>query len=53
MAGNVEVETDPAGNIKPSKKLSRSKIDGVIALVTALERMMHQEEQPQAVFYEF
>jgi phage terminase large subunit-like protein len=43
MAGNVQLETDPAGNIKPSKKKSRAKIDGVVALVTALERMMHQE----------
>jgi len=33
---NVELETDPADNVKPSKKKSRNKIDGVVALVMAL-----------------
>lgn len=35
MFGNVKIETDPAGNIKPSKSKSEKKIDGVAALVNA------------------
>ena len=35
---NVFVEMDAAGNIKPSKKKSTEKIDGVVALVMALDR---------------
>jgi phage terminase large subunit-like protein len=38
MAGNVAVEQDPAGNIKPSKKKSTEKIDGIVALVMAIDR---------------
>lgn len=36
MIGNVAIETDAAGNIKPSKKKSIEKIDGVVASVMAL-----------------
>ena len=36
MASNVAVEQDAAGNIKPSKKRSSDKIDGVVALVMAI-----------------
>lgn len=35
-AGNVAIETDAAGNIKPSKSKSTEKIDGIAALVSAL-----------------
>jgi phage terminase large subunit-like protein len=46
MAGNVMVEIDPAGNIKPSKSKSREKIDGVVSLVMALARASaHAESQ--------
>lgn len=38
MMDNVFVETDAAGNIKPSKKKSTEKIDGVVALIMALDR---------------
>lgn len=38
MAGNVAVEMDAAGNLKPSKKKSTEKIDGIVALVMALGR---------------
>lgn len=51
MADNVTVEEDSAGNIKPSKKKSTEKIDGIAALVTALERAMHAEEQQVAAIY--
>jgi phage terminase large subunit-like protein len=38
MAGNVEVETDAAGNQKPSKRLSSERIDGMVALDMAIGR---------------
>jgi phage terminase large subunit-like protein len=38
MMSNVAIESDPAGNIKPSKKKSTEKIDGIVALVMALAR---------------
>jgi len=37
--GNVSTETDAAGNIKPSKKTSTERIDGVVALIMAIDRM--------------
>jgi phage terminase large subunit-like protein len=37
MAANVMAETDAAGNIKPSRKKSREKIDGVVAAIMALD----------------
>lgn len=40
---NVELEMDAAGNVKPSKKLSKNKIDGVTSLVTAIAGFMHIE----------
>jgi len=36
MAQNTVIETDAAGNIKPSKKKSKNKIDGMVALIMAL-----------------
>lgn len=39
-AANVTVEQDAAGNIKPSKRKSSEKIDGIIAVVMALGRAM-------------
>jgi len=37
---NVHIRTDPAGNIKPDKEKSMEKIDGVVALVMAMDRAM-------------
>jgi phage terminase large subunit-like protein len=36
---NVSVETDATGNLKPSKKVSTDRIDGVVALIMAIDRM--------------
>jgi phage terminase large subunit-like protein len=46
MASNAVAETDPAGNIKPSKKLSTERIDGIAALVIAIARWIdtHADE---------
>jgi phage terminase large subunit-like protein len=38
MADNVTIRTDPAGNIKADKGKSTEKIDGIVALVMALDR---------------
>jgi len=40
--GNVVVDRDAAGNIKPNKQKSTEKIDGAVALVMGLARAMIQ-----------
>ncbi len=37
MAGNVSIEQDAADNWKPSKKKSCERIDGIVALIMALD----------------
>jgi phage terminase large subunit-like protein len=48
MAGNVEVETDAAGNQKPSKARSAERIDGMVSLDMAVGRWMVHAEVEQA-----
>ena len=43
MAGNVVVDTDPAGNIKVTKAKSKEKIDGIVAAIMALDRCIRHE----------
>ena len=43
MAANVAVRQDPAGNLKPDKAASEGRIDGIVALVMALDRAMRNE----------
>jgi len=38
MADNLVVRSDAAGNLKPDKEKSRQKIDGVVAMIMALDR---------------
>lgn len=45
MAGNVAVREDPAGNLKPDKAESQGKIDGIVALIMALDRWERHENQ--------
>ncbi|MBE7506911.1 MAG: hypothetical protein HS101_11605 [Planctomycetia bacterium] len=40
---NVAVETDAAGNLKPSKKKSTERIDGIVATVIGLGRALLEE----------
>lgn len=47
---NVSIETDAAGNLKPSKKVSTERIDGVIALVMALDRMDRQASMAKPAY---
>lgn len=51
MASNVAVETDAAGNLKPSKKKSTERIDGIVAAVMGLGRALQDEgESDPGVF---
>lgn len=46
MADNMTVEQDAAGNVKPSKKKSREKIDGMVAGIMGLDRALRNETRP-------
>ena len=50
MADNVGAEFDAAGNVKPSKKKSTEKIDGIVAAIMALGRAMVREEKRPSVY---
>lgn len=45
MVDNLAVAMDPAGNVKPDRKHSGDKIDGVVALVMGLDRAQHRAEE--------
>jgi phage terminase large subunit-like protein len=47
---NVSVETDAAGNLKISKKVSTERIDGVAALVMAISRMDANQGVPAKAY---
>ncbi len=44
MADNLTVKEDPAGNIKPDKATSRERIDGMVALIMALDRALRHKK---------
>ncbi|MCC6147415.1 MAG: terminase large subunit [Anaerolineaceae bacterium] len=44
MADNLVARSDPAGNIKPDKEKSREKIDGMVALIMALDRALRHDD---------
>lgn len=46
------VRTDSAGNIKPDKKKSTEKIDGAVAAVTALDRVVRNGRSRGSVYDE-
>ena len=45
MASNAAIEEDAAGNIKPAKHKSTEKIDGIVALVMAMDRAVRHREE--------
>lgn len=51
MLSNAARKMDPAGNIKPDKAKSGDRIDGVVALIMALDQAM-RGEGPQVSIYE-
>lgn len=52
MAANVSVRTDPNGNIAPEKPEhgAASKVDGILAGVMALSRMIVHREEAESVY---
>lgn len=45
MADNLIASMDPAGNIKPNKEKSKEKIDGMVALIMALDLALRHPDQ--------
>ena len=46
MASNTSIVSDATGNVKPAKDKSTDPIDGIVALIIAMQRAMrHGEEQ--------
>ena len=52
MASNVSAEIDSAGNIKPSKKKSNERIDGIVGLIMALGRAIVSGGEKKSVYEE-
>jgi len=50
MADSVVVQMDAAGNIKPDKANSQARIDGIVALVMALDRVMRREPTQKSAY---
>jgi phage terminase large subunit-like protein len=44
MMDNVVARMDPSGNVKPDKEKSREKIDGVVALIMAIDLALRHPE---------
>ena len=52
MMDNVVAKTDPSDNIKPDKKKSKEKIDGIVALIMALDRCIRNEGDGKSIYEE-
>jgi phage terminase large subunit-like protein len=50
MAGNVSLETDAAGNWKPSKRKSIERIDGIVALIMGIDGATTQPASDISVY---
>lgn len=50
MISNVAVESDAAANVKPSKDKSREKIDGVSALVDAMDQLIRAPIEKKSTY---
>lgn len=50
MADNLVVQADAAGNIKPNKAKSTARIDGMVALIMALDRAVRHETTRRSVY---
>ena len=50
MASNVAVRHDPTGNIRPDKARSRDRIDGIVALIMALDRATRHMAEGESVY---
>jgi phage terminase large subunit-like protein len=52
MSDNMVVRKDPAGNLKPDKEKSTEKIDGMVALIMALDRAIRHGGGNSSSVYE-
>ena len=52
MIVNIQVSTDPAGNVKPDKEKSTEKIDGAVAAIMALDRAIRGGGDTGASIYD-
>ena len=52
MARNVAAKTDASKNIKPDKEKSREKIDGIVAAIMAIGRMIATKGPAKSVYEE-
>ncbi len=50
MADNLVARSDPAGNIKPDKEKSLERIDGMVALIMALDRATRHGPRRRSVY---
>ena len=50
MASHVAVETAAAGNLKPSKKKSTDRIDGIVAGIMALGRTLLEPQHSPSIY---
>jgi len=51
-ADNLQVATDPAGNVKPDKGKSRQRIDPMVALLNALHLWIRMGGEPRGSTYD-
>lgn len=47
MVNNTAAVVDAAGNVKPDKKKSASRIDGVVSTIIAIDGLMRRGQQPE------
>ncbi len=52
MASNVAIERDAAGNIKPSRKDPNEKIDGIVALIMAINQWIPEKDGEVGSIYD-
>lgn len=45
MTDNIHIRVDPVGNIKPDKEKSTEKIDGAVAMIMGLDRLIRNENK--------
>ena len=50
MASNVSIKQDEAGNMKPDKSKSNGRIDGIVAALMALGRIMQHDDERGSVY---
>lgn len=52
QCSNVNIDTDPAGNQKITKKRAKGKVDAVVATVMALDRCVRHEQSAEVSVYD-